>query len=51
MEKPPPKGDGVSMAGAQGIEPWLTVLETAVLPLYDAPIKKVGIYGALGPER
>ena len=25
------------MAGAIGIEPILTVLETAVLPLYDAP--------------
>ncbi len=26
------------MAGAGGIEPTLTVLETVVLPLYDAPI-------------
>ena len=25
------------MAGAEGIEPALTVLETVVLPLYDAP--------------
>lgn len=25
------------MAGARGIEPMLTVLETVVLPLYDAP--------------
>ena len=25
------------MAGAVGIEPTLTVLETGVLPLYDAP--------------
>ena len=25
------------MAGAGGIEPTLTVLETVVLPLYDAP--------------
>ena len=25
------------VAGATGIEPVLTVLETAVLPLYDAP--------------
>ncbi len=25
------------MAGAEGIGPALTVLETAVLPLYDAP--------------
>ena len=28
------------MAGAGGIEPTLTVLETVVLPLYDAPIMK-----------
>lgn len=28
----------VVMAGAIGIEPILTVLETGVLPLYDAPI-------------
>lgn len=27
----------LSMAGAVGIEPTLTVLETGVLPLYDAP--------------
>ena len=27
-----------NLAGAVGIEPTLTVLETAVLPLYDAPI-------------
>ena len=26
------------MAGAVGIEPTLAVLETAVLPLYDAPV-------------
>ena len=26
-----------AMAGAVGIEPTLTVLETGVLPLYDAP--------------
>ena len=26
------------MAGEVGIEPTLTVLETAVLPLYDTPI-------------
>ena len=26
------------LAGAQGIEPWSAVLETAVLPLNDAPI-------------
>ena len=26
------------MAGAGGIEPTLTVLETVVLPLYDAPM-------------
>ncbi len=25
------------MAGARGIEPMLTVLETVVLPLYEAP--------------
>ncbi len=28
------------MAGAVGIEPTQAVLETAVLPLYDAPIPK-----------
>ena len=27
-----------AMAGAVGIEPTLTVLETGVLPLYDAPM-------------
>ena len=27
----------LSMAGAVGIEPTSTVLETGVLPLYDAP--------------
>ena len=27
----------ILMAGAVGIEPTLTVLETGVLPLYDAP--------------
>lgn len=26
------------LAGAAGIEPTLTVLETVVLPLYDAPV-------------
>ncbi|OJG39056.1 hypothetical protein RV01_GL002094 [Enterococcus dispar] len=30
------------MAGAAGIEPTLTVLETAVLPLNYAPIKENG---------
>lgn len=29
-----------SLAGAVGIEPTLKVLETFVLPLYDAPIQK-----------
>lgn len=29
----------IAMAGAAGIEPTLTVLETAVLPLNYAPIK------------
>lgn len=28
------------LAGAEGIEPTLTVLETAVLPLYDTPSKR-----------
>ena len=32
------------MAGAVGIEPTLTVLETGVLPLYDAPINLLYYY-------
>lgn len=31
------KGEAVCLAGAVGIEPTQAVLETAVLPLYDAP--------------
>ena len=32
------------LAGAVGIEPTLTVLETGVLPLYDTPIKQVNVH-------
>ena len=31
----------ISMAGAGGIEPTLTVLETVVLPLYEAPLQQI----------
>lgn len=31
------------LAGATGIEPALTVLETGVLPLYDAPVCLINI--------
>ena len=31
------------VAGATGIEPALTVLETGVLPLYDAPVCLINI--------
>ena len=31
--------EAILTAGAQGIEPWSAVLETAVLPLNDAPMR------------
>lgn len=34
----------IKLAGAVGIEPTLTVLETGVLPLYDAPIDLLYYY-------
>ena len=33
-----------TLAGVVGIEPTLTVLETAVLPLYDTPNKQVNFH-------
>ena len=31
--------DSIGLAGEQGLEPQQAVLETAVLPLYDTPMK------------
>ena len=36
--------DTTILAGVVGIEPTLTVLETAVLPLYDTPSKQVNTH-------